>query len=106
MTMWRIAAIGGFAASFLSMHSAGAENIKIKEAIYGTPEAQKTCVATRAVARACDGKQSCTVEVDNNLCGDPNGGVVKKLMIKYGCGSAPADDVSSQEGANIRLSCE
>ncbi len=85
---------------------AAAEAIKTLAAIYGTPSENRTCDATEAVARACDGKASCTVVAGNALCGDPDFGTPKSLNVEYQCGPAVAKSITAFEETEAHLRCE
>lgn len=80
--------------------------IRTLAAIYGTPSQKRTCDATAAVARACDGKRTCDVLASNTLCGDPDYGTPKSLDVEYQCGPAVARSLTVFEQTDAHLSCE
>ncbi len=78
-------------------------SIEIKSAFYGVEN--RSCEATRQVARLCDGKSSCTVPATNKLCGDPVHGVTKVLTVYYECkGRTRAS--TRWEGGYLGIRCE
>ena len=65
-----------------------AQTIDVKEAVYGRLVANApTCDAAEAVRYFCQGASSCSFPVDDSICGDPDPGITKKLMVRYICGS-------------------
>jgi hypothetical protein len=67
--------------------SAIAQTIDIKEAVYGRLVAKApTCDAAEAVRYFCQGSSSCSFPIDDSICGDPDPGITKKLMVRYACG--------------------
>jgi len=77
--------------------------IRIIEARYGTD--RRSCNATRAMRRACEGDDSCSVKAGNELCGDPAPGQVKTLYVTYRCEGRPRD-ITRTEGKYLRLDCD
>jgi hypothetical protein len=77
--------------------------VHISDATYRAPDGRQ-CNAKRAIERQCDGKASCRVEADNDLCGDPAIGVGKKLVIGYKCGDGRVE-VTVNEHKSVSLSC-
>lgn len=77
--------------------------VHISDATYRAPDG-RSCDAKRAVQRQCDGQQSCRIEADNDLCGDPAKGVGKKLVIGYKCGDGRVE-VTVQEHKSVSLAC-
>jgi hypothetical protein len=76
--------------------------IAISSAIYGTPS--RNCNATHKVARAMNGRMSGSIDVTNDLCGDPARGERKSLEIAYLCG-AVAKTASAFEHRSAYLDC-
>jgi hypothetical protein len=69
--------------------SAIAQTIDVKEAVYGRLVAKApTCDAAEAIRYYCQDASSCSFPVDDSICGDPDPGITKKLMIRYACGGA------------------
>ena len=67
--------------------SALAQTIDVKEAVYGRLVAKApTCDAAEAVRYFCQGASSCSFPIDDTICGDPDPGITKKLMVRYECG--------------------
>lgn len=58
--------------------------IEVLDAVFGQDE--RVCDARDHVVRACDGRNSCEVQADSRICGDPYRGVAKELFIAYTCG--------------------
>lgn len=77
--------------------------VHISDATYRAPDG-RSCNAKRAIERMCDGRDSCRVEADNDLCGDPAVGVGKRLIVGYKCGDGRVE-ASVQEHKSITLSC-
>lgn len=77
--------------------------LRIVEARYGTE--RRSCDATRAVRRACEGESDCSLKAGNELCGDPTPGQVKTLSITYRC-RGRVHDVTRQEGKYLKLDCD
>jgi hypothetical protein len=76
--------------------------ITVTNARYGTQH--RSCDATRHVARRVNGKLSGSVDVSNNICGDPSPGDRKSLEITYVCGNR-AKTASAYEHRTAYLSC-
>ena len=65
-----------------------AQTIDVKEAVYGRLVAKApTCDAAEAVRYFCQGASSCSFPIDDTICGDPDPGITKKLMVRYACGN-------------------
>ena len=76
--------------------------IKITSAFYGS--SSKNCDATRYVARQADGTKQHTVNVSNQMCGDPHHGQRKTLEVTYWCG-AVSKSASAREHQSVYLNC-
>ena len=63
--------------------------IKIEEATYGTNcgSRVKSGNATDQLARACDGRQQCSVLISVSELGDPAQGCPKDFVVRYQCGA-------------------
>ena len=80
--------------------SAIAQTIDIKEAIYGRLVAKApTCDAADAVRYFCQGSSSCSFPIDDSICGDPDPGITKKLMVRYECGGASRTVIQAESTA-------
>ncbi len=77
--------------------------LRIVQARYGTD--RRSCDATRAVRRACEGESDCSLKAGNELCGDPTPGQVKTLSVTYRC-RGRVRDVTRQEGKYLSLDCD
>ena len=78
------------------------KGIRITSATYGK---SKFCNATGAMAKKCNGKYSCSVMVDNNLCGDPEFGIVKELNYSYSCVGGGGVQSTTAEYQTAVLEC-
>lgn len=77
-------------------------NLQILDVEYGRDH--RYCDATYAFERECDGRESCSVRVNNNLCGDPYKGKKKTAYIQYRCdGRVRSHQV--REGDHAYLDC-
>ena len=76
--------------------------IRVTGAFYGT--SAKNCDATRFVASRANGKRSYSIEVTNNMCGDPARGDRKALEVTYWCGRL-SKSASANEHRTIYLDC-
>ena len=76
--------------------------ITVSTAYYGT--SSKSCDATRWVARRANGRRTASVEVSNEMCGDPARGDRKELEVTYVCGSI-AKTASAYEHRTVYLDC-
>jgi len=76
--------------------------ITISSAHYGT--SSKSCDATRQLARRFNGRLTASLEVTNDLCGDPAKGDRKQLEVTYICGSI-AKTASAYEHRTLYLDC-
>lgn len=77
--------------------------IRIVEARYGTD--RRSCDATRALRRACEGESDCGLKAGNELCGDPTPGQVKTLTVTYRC-RGRLHTVTRTEGKHLSLDCD
>jgi hypothetical protein len=76
--------------------------ITVSSAVYGT--SSKSCNAMRYVAPKANGKRTASIDVTNNMCGDPAYGERKSLEITYICGSV-AKTASAYEHRTAYLDC-
>ena len=76
--------------------------ITISRAVYGS--SAKSCDATRWLARKANGRMTASVEVTNDICGDPSPGNRKSLDVTYVCGSI-AKTATAYEHRNVDLDC-
>lgn len=77
--------------------------IKILDARYGKDET--TCRAADSIARSCDGRASCSIAADDNLCGNPYTNVQKTLLIAYQCQDDERRTVAVEQGHRAELYC-
>jgi hypothetical protein len=76
--------------------------ITVSRAVYGN--GSRVCEATRWAARHANGRSTATLDVTNNICGDPAPGARKSLDVTYVCGSI-AKTASANEHRSITLDC-
>lgn len=76
--------------------------ITISRAVYGT--SSKSCDATRWLARKANGRMTASVEVTNDMCGDPSPGGRKSLDVTYVCGTI-AKTANAFEHRSVDLDC-
>ena len=75
--------------------------INIVDAYYGTD--RRSCDARYALDH-CEGQGQCDVYASNRLCGDPDRGHRKDLVVRYSCGFG-VETVVLAEDQGTRLSC-
>ncbi len=63
------------------------------------------CDARQAVQQIAAMRRHVDVRVNNDLCGDPVSGQVKRLIIVYRCGDGPEQRVAGAEGTTLAMSC-
>lgn len=78
------------------------DRVRILEAEYGARG--RMCDARRAVQRDVVRNRG-AIQVDNGLCGDPAGGVPKRLRVVYRCHDTAPGRVVAREGETLRLTC-
>jgi hypothetical protein len=76
--------------------------IRVTGAYYGT--SSKNCDATRWLGHRANGKRSYSVDVTNEICGDPAHGARKSLEVTYVCGDIEKT-ASANEHRTIYLGC-
>jgi hypothetical protein len=77
-------------------------NIHVRSAAYGT--SSRSCDAARQIGNRANGKRTFSIEVSNNLCGDPVPGQKKSLEVAYRCGDF-SKTASANEHRTIYLDC-
>ena len=77
--------------------------IYVLRAWYGNGE-RRACDLTGRMARHFNGRPSQSIEVTNQLCGDPAPGDRKELVIEYSCG-AENRRASAYEHRTLSISC-
>lgn len=78
--------------------------ISIQSAFYGEEYGNARCDATRFVARAAQGRRDATIQVSNDICGDPARGKRKQLTVTFYCGPVSKTE-SAYEHRQLSLSC-
>ncbi|WP_323140318.1 hypothetical protein [Massilia phyllosphaerae] len=78
------------------------DRVRILEAEYGARG--RMCDARRAVQRDVVRNRG-AIQVDNGLCGDPAGGIPKRLRVVYRCHDTAPGRVVAREGETLRLTC-
>lgn len=76
--------------------------IQVTRAVYGA--GPKRCDASRAVRMIANGQVSASIEVDNDLCGDPAQNQRKRLEVHYVCGRT-AKTAFANERDSVYLDC-
>jgi len=76
--------------------------IRILEAEYGARG--RMCDARRAVRHEVERNRG-SIRVGNQLCGDPAGGVEKRLRVVYRCDNSGPARVVARENERLRLRC-
>lgn len=76
--------------------------ITIMRATYG--DGRRECNLTGRLAGKMNGRNSASLDVTNQLCGDPAPGERKYLRVDYTCGGA-AKQASANEHRTLHLSC-
>ena len=77
--------------------------IRVLDAKYGFRG--QVCDAHHAVEEIVGMRRHADVRANNDLCGDPASGQVKRLSIVYRCGDGPEQRVAGAEGTMVALSC-
>jgi hypothetical protein len=77
--------------------------IRVVDAKYGFRG--DVCDARHAVEEVVGMRRHVDVRVNNDLCGDPASGRVKRLNIVYRCGDGPEQRVAGAEGTMVAMSC-
>ncbi len=97
--------VGIFLLSLVSVSEAQRwqSGISIQDAYYGADT--QVCDARREVARYCNGRETCDLRVNNELCGDPARGERKALFVAYSCDGRTQEIALSPEKENITLYC-
>jgi hypothetical protein len=78
------------------------DRVHILEAEYGARG--RMCDARRSVQRDVVRNRG-AIQVDNGLCGDPAGGIPKRLRVVYRCHDTAPARVVAREGETLRLTC-
>ena len=76
--------------------------IRITRAIYGSTS--RSCDATRYVKGQAEGRINATVNVSNDMCGDPSKGDRKQLEVTFRCGDV-TKTASAYEHRSVYLDC-
>jgi hypothetical protein len=76
--------------------------ITVSTAYYGN--SSKSCDATRWAARRANGRMTASLDVSNEMCGDPARGERKELEVTYVCGTI-AKTASAYEHRTAYLDC-
>jgi hypothetical protein len=63
------------------------------------------CDALQAVQQIASMRRHVDVRANNDLCGDPASGRIKRLTIVYRCGDGPEQRVAGAEGSVLVMSC-
>lgn len=79
--------------------------IAVQVATYGPDGSRDRCDATHYVRRRANGQRSVSVDITNQMCGDPAPGKRKGVEITYMCGSV-AKTASAYEHRSAYLYCD
>ena len=63
------------------------------------------CDARQSVQQAAAMRRHVDIRVNNDLCGDPASGRIKRLTIVYRCGDGPEQRVAGAENTQLAMSC-
>ena len=77
-------------------------HIHILDAVYGQDE--RLCNARDKVARSCDDHQSCRINANDRLCGNPYRNVRKDFFVAYDCGDGRRT-LTVSEGEQAYIYC-
>jgi hypothetical protein len=77
--------------------------IKVLDAKYGFRG--QVCDARHTVEEVVGMRRHVDVLANNDLCGDPASGQIKRLTIVYRCGDGPEHRVAGAEGTVLAMSC-
>jgi hypothetical protein len=84
--------------------------ILVRTATYGGNCRAAAGNATKSIAAACDGKESCTYYVEAGKLGDPATGCQKNYFVQYFCSPYTDARVSrlapEADGKPVRLGCD
>ena len=79
--------------------------IAMQVATYGPDGSRDRCDATHYVRRKANGQRSASVDITNQMCGDPAPGKRKGVEITYMCGSV-AKTAAAYEHRSAYLYCD
>jgi hypothetical protein len=77
--------------------------LQISDAAYRAWDG-RSCNPENRIRQACQGRQSCTVEANDRLCGDPAEASRKELVVGYVCGGERRE-ARVPEGSSVNLTC-
>jgi hypothetical protein len=77
--------------------------IRVLDAKYGYRG--QVCDASHAIEEIVGMRRHADVRANNDLCGDPASGQIKRLTIVYRCGGGPEQRVAGAEGTVLSMSC-
>jgi hypothetical protein len=104
--------VGSFFATLFVMdwmnYSPSSGSITILEASYGSSCTKKTGNVTDYTAKACNGKQACSMPINVNLLGDPSPGCGKDFAVTYQCGQNKSRGLiipPESNGKTLTLDC-
>ena len=63
------------------------------------------CDAHHAIQEIVGMRRHVDIRANNDLCGDPASGRIKRLTIVYRCGDGPEQRVAGAEGTMLAMSC-
>jgi hypothetical protein len=77
--------------------------IRVLDAKYGFRG--DVCDARHAIEEIVGMRRHVDIRVNNDLCGDPASGRIKRLTIVYRCGDGPEQRVAGAENTQLSMSC-
>jgi hypothetical protein len=77
--------------------------IRVLDAKYGFRG--DVCDARHAIEEIVGMRRHVDIRVNNDLCGDPASGRIKRLTIVYRCGDGPEQRVAGAENTQLAMSC-
>lgn len=84
--------------------AASASGIHVTQAKYGARGQWRDC--TTVLQSRCDGSPQCSLNVDNDIVGDPYPGVGKSLVVTFECADGRSMEIQAEEGQLLNLSCD
>jgi hypothetical protein len=79
------------------------ERVIILSAQWGTRE--RSCDARDALKQLVGWRRHLDVVANNDLCGDPDQGRHKRLVVEYRCGDGPSQRTEARETNTLSISC-
>jgi hypothetical protein len=84
--------------------AARSASIQVQSAYYGEEYGNGRCDATRYVRQLANGLRNASIDVSNEICGDPARGKRKSLSVTYSCATVMKTE-SAPEHRKLSLTC-